>query len=106
LSGIAPLKNFSTTFSAADDGTIRPSLVYTVDDKLHVVATYDSGAGAGSAATSPAPSSGGAADTKASSHTELNLDWRFRPNWLLRSKLNVGGEQSSTGVDLLWQYRY
>lgn len=107
ISGIAPLRNFSTQFSTAENGSLRPGLAYTLGDKLHVVATYDAGVNSTSSGSASGASSGGTADPKTSSHTELNLDWRFLPNWLLRSSLTVGGEQSgSTGLDLFWQYRY
>jgi len=108
LSGLAPIKNFTAQFSAADDGTLRPSLAYTLGDRLHVVATYDASqsTATGGASTGAGASSAGAATSARSSQTTLNLDWRFRPNWLLRGTLSVGGDQTSTGLDLLWQYRY
>jgi translocation and assembly module TamB len=107
ISGIAPLRNFSTQFSAAEDGTLRPGLAYTLGDKLHVVATYDAAQGPAAGGTTGGASSGGVADTKTSSHAELNLDWRFLPNWLLRGSLSVRGEEyGGAGVDLFWQYRY
>lgn len=30
------------------------------------------------------------------------LDWRFHPNWSLRTEIGTLG----TGLDLVWQYRY
>jgi translocation and assembly module TamB len=107
ISGIAPLRNFSTQFSTAENGSLRPGLAYTLGDKLHVVATYDAGLSSTSSSPTSGASSGGTADPKTTSHTELNLDWRFLPNWLLRGSFIVGGEQSGgTGLDLFWQYRY
>lgn len=33
----------------------------------------------------------------------LTLDWRFRPNWALRTSV---GDRGSSQLELLWQYRY
>jgi len=37
---------------------------------------------------------------------ELSLEWKFLPNWSLRSSFGAGVREPSTGVDLLWQYNY
>jgi hypothetical protein len=36
----------------------------------------------------------------------VSVDWRFQKNWLVRGMVGVGGDMPSSGVDLLWQYRY
>jgi outer membrane biogenesis lipoprotein LolB len=36
----------------------------------------------------------------------VNIDWRFRRNWTLRGSFGIGADQPSSGVDVLWQYRY
>jgi hypothetical protein len=36
----------------------------------------------------------------------VSIDWRFLRNWLVRGMVRVGEDQPSSGVDVLWQYRY
>ena len=40
--------------------------------------------------------------------TEISIDWRFYRNWSLRGSFGFGGlnQQPSSGLDVLWQYRY
>ena len=51
----------------------------------------------------PAAATGGAAARV--THRQVSLDWRFYRNWSLRGYLD-NGSLWTTGVDILWQYRY
>jgi translocation and assembly module TamB len=53
---------------------------------------------------SRAGGAGGA--SRRTGRTEVSVDWRFEKNWMLRGMVGVGGDQPSSGLDLLWQYRY
>jgi translocation and assembly module TamB len=98
LSGLAPLGSIAVRFSAAEDGRLRPTLVYTLGDQVSATATRDL----------PGFSTGGTANANTTERTQLGVEWRFKPNWSLRGSLGVGGDRTtnSGGLDLLWQYRY
>lgn len=53
-----------------------------------------------STATAPSATNQGGAQG------ELSLDWHFLRNWSLRSTVGAGVREPSTGIDVLWQYRY
>jgi translocation and assembly module TamB len=89
--------NISTSIGTGDDGSIRPGLKYTSGDKEVEVSTYEG--------TAQGSSASGSAAAK-SQRTLITLDWRFWHNWLVRGKVDAGSDQTVTGVDLLWQYRY
>ena len=86
--------NISTSVGANDDGSLRPGLVYNSGDKVIELSTY----GAGGQGTGASASKG--------QHTLVTIDWRFWRNWLLRGRVDVGSDQTTSGVDVLWQYRY
>lgn len=102
LSGTV-FKGFSTQFSTNDDGTLRPGVAYAIGDRLHASASYTTGP-VGSSSTATGSNLGGNATLQ--TQTVLTLDWRFLPTWLLRGTAAIGSEQSSGGLDVLWQYRY
>jgi len=44
--------------------------------------------------------------TPRAQHSLGTVDWRFYRNWVLRGRVDVGSDQQTSGLDLLWQYRY
>ena len=86
--------NISTSIGANDDGSLRPGLTYNSGDKVIELSTYGAtGQGTGASASK-------------GQHTLITIDWRFWRNWLLRGRVDVGSDQTTSGVDVLWQYRY
>lgn len=100
LGDIAP--GLSTSF-ASGDGYIGTTVIYQVSDSVTARATVEqadtTGAGADTSGTASTDDQGVGA------RTSVSIDWRFAPNWLLRGTLGVG-QQSSSGLDLLYQFRY
>lgn len=88
--------NVSTNLGTNDDGTFRPGLVYNSGDKVIELSTYGASGQA---------SAGGGTALKGQ-RTQITVDWRFYRNWSVRGKVDAGSDQTITGVDLLWQYRY
>jgi translocation and assembly module TamB len=88
--------NISTSIGANEDGTFRPGLVYNTGDKVIELSTYGA---TGQGATA---AGGGLKGQR----TLVTVDWRFWRNWLLRGRVDAGSDQTVTGVDVLWQYRY
>lgn len=98
-SGVSGLEFYTTQEAAAGDGRMASmndstwdsyTAAFPINDKLWFEGSLSrSGAGAG-------PQGGrrhGVSGT---------LDWRFHPNWSLRTEIGTLG----TGLDLVWQYRY
>lgn len=85
--------NISTSVAANEDGSFRPGLVYRSGDKVIELSTYG------------ATGQGSSAATKGQ-HTLITVDWRFWRNWMLRGRVDVAPDQTTSGVDVLWQYRY
>jgi translocation and assembly module TamB len=88
--------NISTSLGTSGDGSFRPGLVYTSGDKVIELSTYG--------ASGQAAAGGGAA--LKGQRTQITVDWRFWRNWSVRGKVDAGSDQTLTGVDILWQYRY
>ncbi len=100
LSG-SVLQGISAQLSTTEGGLLRTGVAYSLSDKLRAVATYEGGSAASSTTTTTA---GGTASNRGA-RTQISLDWRFLPNWLVRSTFSFG-DQTSSGIDMLWQYRY
>jgi translocation and assembly module TamB len=43
---------------------------------------------------------------EAGAQGEVSLEWKFLPNWSLRSSFGAGVREPTTGIDVLWQYNY
>ncbi|WP_437874306.1 translocation/assembly module TamB domain-containing protein [Sorangium sp. So ce513] len=107
LSGIAPLRGLSTRFGTTAEGSLRTSLVYRLNDDVTALATFQEGAvqGSGTQTAGGAPPGGTASER--GTRTEITIDWRINRNWTLRGTVGVDGRQETSSViDLLWQYRY
>jgi translocation and assembly module TamB len=113
LSQIAPIEGLRTKIGTTDEGRLRTSVVYQVGDQVTAQASYEGGTGLGSGGQSGQSGSAGAQGVR----TELSVEWRFRKNWMLRGTLGFSGQtpqqgqqslsqQPSSGLDVLWQYRY
>jgi len=113
LSQIAPIEGLRTKIGTTDEGRLRTSVVYQVGDKVTAQASYEGGTNLGGSGQSGQAGSPGAQGVR----TELSVEWRFRKNWLLRGTLGFSGQtpqqgqqslsqQPSSGLDVLWQYRY
>jgi translocation and assembly module TamB len=100
FSGLLADSGISTSVGTTDEGALKTGLVYEKGTTRTQV-TYE-GVGSGSAS---APRSAGGASQR-TGRTEVSVDWRFQRNWMLRGMVGVGGDQPSSGLDLLWQYRY
>lgn len=104
LSRIGP-RGFSTRIGTTEEGNLKTSVVYELDDSLTAQATFeDRSTAAEAGATATTESAAPAADAT-TRRTEVSIDWRFHKNWSVRGTVGVGKDASS-GVDLLWQYRY
>jgi translocation and assembly module TamB len=101
FSGLLADSGISTSVGTTEQGALKTGLVYEKGTTRTQV-TYEGAAGSG--ASSAARNAGGASGRKA--RTEVSIDWRFLRNWMVRGMVGVGGDQPSSGVDLLWQYRY
>jgi len=105
LSQIAPLRGLSTRVGTSDSGRLRTTVMYELGDTVKAQASYEglpNGErleGVQTQADDPSSSA---------NRTEINIDWRFYKNWLLRGSFGFGGvnQQPSSGLDVLWQYRY
>jgi translocation and assembly module TamB len=97
------LQGISAQLSTTEDGLLRTGVAYSLSDKIRAVATYESRSTVGNGVSTTTATGGTAASR--GSRTQISLDWRFLPNWLLRSTFTFG-DQTSSGIDMLWQYRY
>lgn len=100
FSGLLADSGISTSVGTTEEGALKTGIVYEKGTTRTQV-TYE-GSSSGSAAT---PRSAGGA-SRHTGRTEVTVDWRFRRNWMLRGMVGVGGDMPSSGLDLLWQYRY
>lgn len=99
-----PTRNaVSVRINASEEGTLKRGVAYQLADTVTAAATYDD----------MQQQQGAAAGDTAGGRTELSVDWRFHRNWSVRAR--VGNESTgqkndsssiTSGVDLLWQYRY
>ena len=79
------------------DEASSASLIYHFSDRASAQATYES-------QRQDAAATGNQNDPN-KRNTRFSIDWRFAPNFILRGSIGVGDEPSS-GLDVLWQYRY
>jgi translocation and assembly module TamB len=86
LSSMTPLD--ITTRVASDSQGVTPEVAVQITPKVSAQVSY----------RTRAPSPGEKPD-----HVFVTLDWRFRRNW---SVVTTFGDQQSSMVDLIWQYRY
>jgi translocation and assembly module TamB len=93
----------STSFGTTDDAT-SASVAYNFSDRVTAQATFESASGDRAVGDATAQQTTGGSSTS-SRNTKLSIDWRFARNWLLRGSIGLGDEPSS-GLDVLWQYRY
>lgn len=105
LSQIAPLRGLSTRLGTSDSGRLRTTVMYELGDTVKAEASYEglpSGSRLEGVPTESTDTSG------INNRTEINVDWRFYKNWSLRGSFGFGGtnQQPSSGLDVLWQYRY
>jgi translocation and assembly module TamB len=105
LSQIAPLRGLSTRLGTSDSGQLRTTVMYELSDTVKAQASYE-GLPNGSRLDGTTTTASDAAGS--TNRTEINIDWRFYNNWLLRGSFGFGGvnQQPSSGLDMLWQYRY
>lgn len=105
LSQIAPLRGLSTRVGTTESGRLRTSVIYELGDTITAQASYE-GSPAGDRLGGIPQAAG--TDQSTVNRTEVNVDWRFYRNWSLRGSFGFGGsaQQPSSGLDLLWQYRY
>jgi translocation and assembly module TamB len=112
LSQIAPIEGLRTKIGTTDEGRLRTSVVYQVGDQVTAQASYEGGTGLGGGQSGQSGSAGAQGV-----RTELSVEWRFRKNWMVRGTLGFSGQtpqqgqqslsqQPSSGLDVLWQYRY
>lgn len=103
LSQIAPLRGLSTRVGTSDSGRLRTTVMYELGDTVTAQASYE---GIPNGARLEGIRTQDPSDS--TNRTEINIDWRFYRNWSLRGSFGFGGvnQQPSSGLDLLWQYRY
>lgn len=105
LAQIAPLRGLSTRLGTSDSGRLRTTVAYELGDTVKAEASYEglpNGSRLEGVHTEPNDVSSNP------NRTEINIDWRFYRNWSLRGSFGFGGvnQQPSSGLDVLWQYRY
>lgn len=106
FAGIAPLRGLSARVDRAEAGQLRTSVSYQFTDRLTGIASYENAPDAAPTANNEAPAPGGTANQR-QGRTQVGADWRFAPNWALRPTFGWGGTAPfSSGLDVLWQYRY
>lgn len=102
LKGIAPLRGLSTRFGTTEEGAVKGSLVYQRGSTVAALSAYrqedPSTTGQGPTTATQEPD--------AASRAEVSVDWGFTDNWSLRGTFGVGAGSPTSGVDLIWQYRY
>ncbi len=105
LSQIAPLRGLSTRLGTSDSGRLRTTVMYELGDTVKAEASYE-GLPSGSRLEGIQTDVNDPYGT--ANRTEINIDWRFYKNWSLRGSFGFGGvnQQPSSGLDVLWQYRY
>lgn len=105
LGGIAPLRGLSTSFGTTSEGYTSTGLAYQITDTVTAQAAFErrSATAADAANADQSAGDGTAGDTR--SRTRIGVDWRFYEDWLLRGSLGLGDDPTS-GLDLMWQYRY
>jgi translocation and assembly module TamB len=103
LGGFAP--GLSTSLSSSER-YVSTSLVYQLSDTVTAQATFEQARQQATPGESASAESGtGTPNQAAGNRTELTLDWRFAPKWLLRGTLGLG-EGATSGLDVLFQHRY
>jgi translocation and assembly module TamB len=94
----------STSFGTTEDAT-SASVAYNFSDRVTAQATFESASGDRAAVGDETAQQTTDGSSTSSRNTKLSIDWRFARNWLLRGSIGLGDEPSS-GLDVLWQYRY
>ena len=105
LSQIAPLRGLSTRLGTSDSGRLRTTVMYELGDTVKAEASYE---GLPSSSRLENLQTDTSDPYSSANRTEINIDWRFYKNWSLRGSFGFGGvnQQPSSGLDVLWQYRY
>ena len=106
------LRGLSARFGTTAEGALATTLQYQVGQKVIAAATFENPGG--TSATTPGASTTASGTTSATTQTaatranrtEISVDWRFAQQWSLRATLGVAADQPTSGLDLLWQYRY
>jgi translocation and assembly module TamB len=106
LGGIAPLRGLSTSFGTTSEGYTSTGVSYQISDTVTAQAAYErrSSTAADATAASEGSADGGTGNGTLS-RTRIGVDWRFYEDWLLRGSVGIG-DQPTSGLDLMWQYRY
>ncbi len=100
LGGLLARSGFSTSIVTTEKGALKTGLVYQRGTTTTQV-SYESEE---VDVADPVRTLG--SNARRTGRTELSIDWRFHRNWLLRGSVGIGGDTPSSGIDLLWQYRY
>jgi translocation and assembly module TamB len=100
LGDIAP--GLSTSFATAE-GYIGTTFIYQVSDSVTARATVESADTSGVTTSADGAATSGATGNTA--RTSVSIDWRFAARWLLRGTVGVG-QQASSSLDVLYQFRY
>lgn len=103
LHGVAP--GFSTGIAQTEEGAIKTSVAYQIDENLTARASYQQ-------QTTRVQASPGAAygvcisDRPGAACTELSVEWRLGRNFSLKGSLGSVGDTTNSSIDFLWKYRY
>jgi translocation and assembly module TamB len=103
LNALLSSRFVTLTVDRGSDGGLRGKVEWRATEGL----TFGLSGQQVQATTSAASSSTGPSATgTGGAQGELSLDWHFLKNWSLRSTVGAGVRDPSTGIDVLWQYRY
>jgi translocation and assembly module TamB len=105
------LRGLSARFGTTAEGSLATTLQYQLGQKVIAAASFENAPGAATpTGTQPGTGSTASTTTQTStlrgSRTELSIDWRFAAKWSLRATVGMEADQPTSGLDLLWQYRY
>lgn len=107
LNSLLSSRYVTLTVDRATDGGLRGKVEWRATDGLTFGFT---GAQVNNQAAVPtAPTSSASGTGQGGAQGEVSLDWHFLRNWSLRSTVGAGvgaAREPSTGIDVLWQYRY
>lgn len=103
LHGVAP--GFSTGIAQTEEGALKTSVAYQVNDNVTARASYQQQA-AQTLMTPGAAYGVCISDRPGAACTELSVEWRLGRHISLRGAVGGVGDTLNSSFDLLWKYRY
>jgi translocation and assembly module TamB len=103
LHGVAP--GFSTGIAQTEEGALKTSISYQIDDNITASAAYQQQAN--QLLMTPGAAYGVCiSDRPGAACTELGVEWRLGRHVSVRGAVGGVGDTLNSAFDLLWKYRY